>query len=257
VRRTFALERRERALELRRREKIGQAVEHGARDAVTRVELDQLREELILAVMIGRRAVAGDEGGRERVERQRALGVDGPRPELDRRDVPLTDGPQAHDESSSTLARARLIGRRNDGRIEESRALDRVLVGEVGADEQPPRPGHGRTVQPMGHQRVVPLEKLFESVVTVPERNQRSLEHRHHVGLGQGEDPRHQETGARHSVGGYLLARQVRLGDHAPRIGAQDMRRTPDHLPSYSNPSPARSSISINDNRKDTVLSAP
>src|SRR4029078_4544266 len=97
-------------LELVRREKIGQVVEYGARDTVARVELEQLCEELILAVMIGWRALAPHESRPERVERQRALGVDAPRAELDGRDVPLSDGPQAHHESLPAFARARLIG---------------------------------------------------------------------------------------------------------------------------------------------------
>src|SRR3954452_12701795 len=169
----------------------------------------------------------------------------------------LADGPQAHDEPSSTISDARLIGCRNDRGIEEGGALDRVLVGEVGSDEQPPGGGHDRPVQAIGHQRVVPLEELLESVVTAPEGDQRLLEHSDDFGLGEGEDPPHQEIGARRRVGADLLAGQVRLGNDPAGIAAQNVRRAPDHDWSYSSPSSASSSISMSDNKKDTVLSAP
>ena len=257
VGRTVSLQRLERALELGRGEPVREAVEHGARQIIAGVELGELREKWTLVVVVRRRALTCHEDGRQRVEGQRALGIDGPGAELDGRDVSLSDGPQAHHESSLPIARIGLIGGWNDGRVEQGGALDRILVGEVGADEEPPSPGHGGPAQAVGHERVVTLEQLFEPVVTVLEQSQRPLERFLHLGLGQGEDPLHQKAGARRGVGSDLLAGQVGLGDHAPRIGAQDMRGTPDHHPSYSNPSPARSSISISEIRKDTVLSAP
>src|SRR5205085_1305587 len=117
--------------------------------------LGELREKWTLVVVVRRRALTCHEDGRQRVEGQRALGIDGPGAELDGRDVSLSDGPQAHHESSSPIARIGLIGGWNDGRVEQGGALDRILVGEVGADEEPPSPGHGGPAQAVGHERVV------------------------------------------------------------------------------------------------------
>ena len=53
-----------------------------------------------------------------------AAPVDDPTPELDRRDVPLAYGPQAHDEPDVAGRDPVLIGIRNDRRVEQGRGLD-------------------------------------------------------------------------------------------------------------------------------------
>ena len=69
--------------------------------------------------------------------------VDDARAELDRGEVPFTDGPQAEDETQRPITEAGLVRGRDDRRVGERRGLDGILVREVGADEEPPFGGEG------------------------------------------------------------------------------------------------------------------
>ena len=82
----------------------------------------------------------------------------------------------------------------------------------------------------VGDQREVTLEQLLEPLVPLVESTQHLLQHRGHLRLREGEDPRHQQAGAGAGLaGGYLLSGQVRLGDDAARVVPQDVGGPPEH----------------------------
>ena len=123
-------------LELLEREPIRQRVEDGGGDLVVYVELTKFGVEDVL--LVDRSSVArGARMPTRRFHFDLAARVDDARAKLDRRDVPLADGPKTQDEALLAWSEALLVGRRHDRRIAERGGLDRVLVGEIGADEQP------------------------------------------------------------------------------------------------------------------------
>src|SRR5206468_9822749 len=97
------------SVEVIQREAFGERVEDGPGDVVAGPELDELRAERTLVVPRRRRAIARDQARTQRIKRDRRGSVDQARPKLDRRDVPFSDGPQAHDESVLAGAHARLV----------------------------------------------------------------------------------------------------------------------------------------------------
>ena len=239
-------------------ERVGQAAEDRLRERAAGAELDDLGGKLRFVVTRRRPAIAGHQRRSERIEGDVAGRVEHTGPELDRRDVPLPHGAQAHDEPPLAGPQTRLVGRRDDGRIEESGAFDGVFVGEVGADEQAARAGQDGVAREVRHQLEVALEEALEVPVTRAKLFERSLEHDGNVGLGEREDACQQQAGARRGrVVGDLLAGKIGFGDDAARIVAQHVRGSSDHVCAYSKPSPASSSISASDNRNAMVLSAP
>jgi hypothetical protein len=82
--------------------------------------------------------MTGDQETPGWIEGQRSGAIDEPRAEFDRRQMAFSDGTQGHDEATLASLEAGLVGRKHDRRIEEGGCLHRVLVGEVGADEQAP-----------------------------------------------------------------------------------------------------------------------
>jgi hypothetical protein len=123
-------------LELLERKPIRQRVEHGGGDPVVYIELTQFGVEDVL--LVDRSSVArGACLPTRRFHFDLAARVDDARAKLDRRDVPLADGPQAQDEALLARGEALLVGRRHDGRIGQRGGLDRVLLREIGADEEP------------------------------------------------------------------------------------------------------------------------
>src|SRR6185437_17006836 len=61
--------------------------------------------------------------------------------ELDTGQVPLADRAGAEYEPGLVSAEAALIGMGDHGRVAQRRALDRVFVGEVGAEQEAPGAG--------------------------------------------------------------------------------------------------------------------
>ena len=76
---------------------------------------------------------------RNGVEAHRAVGARHAGAESDGRDVSFPGGPQAEDEAHFVGAETGLVGRRDDAGIEESAGFERILVGEIRADEQAAR----------------------------------------------------------------------------------------------------------------------
>ena len=72
-------------------------------------------------------------GGGSRTSRSSS--VDHAGAQLDARDVPLADGAQRHEEAGRSGGEPALVGVRHHRRVEQRRALDRELLGEVGADQ--------------------------------------------------------------------------------------------------------------------------
>ena len=79
----------------------------------------------------------GHQDGPGIVEADLPAGADDAGAELDAGEVSLADGPQAHHEAGLPGRQAVLVGVEDDRRVAQRRRFDRVLVGEVGADEQP------------------------------------------------------------------------------------------------------------------------
>ena len=66
------------------------------------------------------------------------IGMDDSGSKRDGRNMPFASGAQAEHESQRASRQARLIGVRNDRRIEQRRGFQRVFGQEIGADQQPP-----------------------------------------------------------------------------------------------------------------------
>jgi hypothetical protein len=55
--------------------------------------------------------------------------------ELQAGDVPLPDSPDGKDEAQLVGGEAALVGVRHDGRVENGGRLDRILLGQKGAEQ--------------------------------------------------------------------------------------------------------------------------
>jgi hypothetical protein len=101
-----------------------------------------------------------------------------PRAELDRGDVTLADRSQAHHDPRVAGREVRLIRGKHDRRVSERSRLDRVFVGEVGADQLAPiacqrdrtRAGRTHPVEVCHHHSEAAIEHGVE--VAVPAREQ-------------------------------------------------------------------------------------
>ena len=213
----LALERAQSLIEVGEREPLRERIDDGPGDVVARVELDELRAKRSLVVPGRRRPIARDEARPERIEGHRRVAVEDARPKLDRRDVSLADGAQAHDESRLVRAEAGLIGRGHERRIEEGGPLHGVLVREVGADEEAPLSRHRHVGHAVGDQREMALEQLLEPPVPPGEAGDGLAQHAGHFILREREDARHEQAGARAGVREDLLARQVGFRDDPAR----------------------------------------
>ena len=86
--------------------------------------------------------------------------------------MPLTDRAQAQDEPEPARREARLVGMRDDGRVEQGGRLDRVLVGEPGTHEVAALVGQRGVVRyPVGDPLVVGPQYCREVAVPFVKRS--------------------------------------------------------------------------------------
>jgi hypothetical protein len=263
----------QRGLQLVGGELVAEPREHARRQLVERAELDQLGAEQRLGEVARRRALAADQVRPDRIERQRAVRIEQPGTKLDRGQMAFAHRAQAEHDAQAAARHAALLGRRHDRRVEQRRGLDRVLVGEVGPDQQAALvadPDVARHV--MRDQVELPLEDRSKAVMAAFEPAQGVGVERVDLSIGNREDARHQHVRARRAGEQDLLARDVRFGEHATSVGQEPVTGAFDRNGLHgqfacrvsatgstpgSRPSPASSNIFSSDVRKQIVLSAP
>ena len=126
----------ERDIQLGRGEAGRQDAPEKARVLVLMAKLGEFLLEKFAIVRNGP-GTAGVEEPAGRVEADLGLAADRAGPELDARQVAFADRPQAHDEPDFSGSTARLVGMRDDRRIEQGRGLERVLLSEIRSDQLP------------------------------------------------------------------------------------------------------------------------
>src|SRR5207248_58908 len=106
-------------------------------------------------------------------------------------DMPFAGGPQAEDESTRPGGQARLVGVPDHRGIEQGRRLQRVFLGEVGADQQAPALADrlvGQQVFPDLLEAV--QEELAGPLVPLAELPHHRLQQALDLTLGEGRDAR-------------------------------------------------------------------
>ncbi len=190
---TVNLEPAQRCLELFERELRPKPVHDARRQIVDGAELEQLRGEARLVEVAGRCAPTADQSGSRFVEPDAGVGIENAGAKLDRRQMSLAHGPQAHDEALRAARETALVRRRHDRRVEQCCGLDRVLVREVGADQQPTIGRHRRSVGDVHRQRLeLPLQHLAKMPMAPIELPHDRHVQRSYFGLWNRQDPRHQ-----------------------------------------------------------------
>ena len=98
--------------------------------------------------------------------------------------MPFADRPQAEDEALLPGTKTALVRGGDDGRIGERCRLDRILVREVGTDEEPLFRGQMvRILDQASHSLVVALQCAIEVGMPLGELGHRGRERRGHVDL--------------------------------------------------------------------------
>ena len=228
--------------------------------------------EARLVEVAGRRAPAADQIGPRLVDRDARVGIEHAGAKLDRRQMALAHGTQAHDEAHRAARKAALIRRRHDRWVEQRSGLDRVLVREVGPDQQAALGRHRGGIGDVRARRASNCRSsISENADGAPSNRCRICRvQRCHFALRNRQDPGHQQMRARLAGQQRLLARQVGLGEHAAGVGQEAMASTRDRgwtscrtrraivaVVVRSSSSPASSSILSSDSKKQIVLSAP
>ena len=121
---------------------------------------------------------------------------------------------------SEPFASTALIRRRHDRWIEQRRRLDRVFVREIGPDQQAALGRHRGGIRDVRRQRIeLPLEHLPKMPMTPVESLHDRRVQRCHFGLGNRQDPRHQQVSTRLARQQSFLAGKIGLGEHAAGVG--------------------------------------
>ena len=185
-------------LQVAHREARVEERQDGLGNWVVRLHLDELQD---VALLVVERVVHRSRGEREacrRVDGDAMLGVDRAGAELDRRDVPLAASAQAHDEADRAARHAVLVRVRDHRRVEERDRFERILVGEVGAEEQAALLARlGVLAEQRDRGRVVLPENPADVLVPLPVVGDERREHRRDLRVGErahavddGADPR-------------------------------------------------------------------
>ena len=113
----------------------------------------------------------------------------------------LADTTQAHDEPLFPGIEARLVGSRDERRVGEGGSFDRVLVSEVGADEEALfRRKFVGIVDLVCHNIEVGLKCAVEVFVSIVELLVRGCQRRSHLVLGHRQDPLDNELDPRLTI---------------------------------------------------------
>src|SRR5690349_10234179 len=110
-----------------------------------------------------RRSPAAYHVGADLVDRDGAVRIKRASAKFYRRQVPFPDRSQAHHETNRAAGKTLLVRRKHDRRVEQRRRLDRVLVSEIGADQQASRGGDSvATVDVARNGLELPFQNLSE-----------------------------------------------------------------------------------------------
>ena len=146
--------------------------------------------------------------------------------------VAFADGTHTHDEADGIGRHTRLVRCGDDRRVTERGRVDRVLVGEVRADQPSAfdrdRRGEQRR-KSCGNYRVVSVEYGVEIAVSIGEQLPRSGERVGDFDVRQGHDSLEHHFEARRSIGVRVVSGQEQFGDHATRVGYEAHRVLPSH----------------------------
>ena len=136
----------------------------------------------------------------------------------------FTDGPQAHHEASVARTQVALVRVGHDRGVAERRALDRVLLGEVGAD-QPASSGRqlGRVLDPVRDQLEVLIQGGAEIGVPARERGHDLGQRRRRLVVIELQHPLDDRAGPGLALDRTLLTRDEQLGQHSTRVGPQPL----------------------------------
>ncbi len=209
--------------ELVHREVILESLEDRFGDVVDHAEFLELMPEDFLVVRGGGDVLGRGDVARRRIDRDFSLAIDGARTKGDRGDVTLARGAEAQDETQRPGGKSGLVGMGNDGRIEQGGRLERVLVGEVGADEK-----LAFLREPLvGGQQAADEFEADKEVVHQPlmacfELGQDLGQHLDHLRFGQGQHAREDAQGA------LVAGRVERTEEDARGVGFKDDSRPGD-----------------------------
>src|SRR5579863_8388017 len=142
------------------------------------------------AAIAGAWAVVSGAGERSRLlDADRGSGADRAGPELDAGQMPLADRAQAHDEPELPGAAAGLVGMRHDRRVEQRRALQRVLLSEIRADQALPGGAHpALSAEPVRDEPEVALHGAVQVTIPPAEIGPRAGKRPAHLVLGHRQD---------------------------------------------------------------------
>jgi hypothetical protein len=217
----LVLEGAEGSVEFSGREPFREVIEHERSRLVVLAHLNQLAPEQFTLVEVGDHRTLDQDRPRV-VDGDRTSGADYTGPELDARDVPFADGPEAHDEAGVACRQAGLVGMEHHRRVEQRRRLDRVLMGEAGSDQQLPLGRDRRAASDaVGDDAEVLLEGVAEAAVASREPFQNLLDGRVDLAVRHAQDPL--EDGRRPGVPTrpVVLTGHEQAGQHTLRIGVQ------------------------------------
>ena len=164
-----------------------------------------------------------DDRGGDRVKCEVAVDADEAAAKLDRREVALAGGAQAHDEAQGA-GRHAVLGRvRDDRRIEQRRRLQAVLAHEVGADQQrlQRRRLHSRRHE-VSQLPIAVGEDGLDAGMLMAQAPHDVLQPGLDLERGQLENPLDDLAEA------AIAAGQERAQQHARVVGAQILARAPD-----------------------------
>jgi hypothetical protein len=207
-------------LQLQRGETLGKGVEHEGRALAALAQIGELAPEE-RPLVDGGTGATGHQHGARIVDADIRSGVDDAGPELDARQVSLSDGAQAENDPGLSEAELALVRVEHDRGVEQRRPLDGILVGEIGADQQAALLRQFDLVQPVGDEVEMSFEYCLELAVAAGEGDQRRLQRRRHFLVGQGQDPADHPSRPGVPVGEHLLPGDEEPGQHPARVGTE------------------------------------
>ena len=171
-------------------EQVPQPGQHLRGEPVAVAHFAQLPLEQGLVVEGVLQHPGGGDEGRDRVQPDLPVRADDPGTEGDGGQVPFADGAQAEDEAPGAGRDPGLVRVPDHGRVEQGRRFHRVLLGEVGADEQPARLRERVVDEQVAPQVLEPAqERLLQLVVPALEQLPHLGQAVGRLGVGEGKHP--------------------------------------------------------------------
>ncbi len=213
-------ERGDAPFEIGERKRLGEALENLPGDqgvGAQFVELCQKQRPVVDRAV----AATGHRVGRRGVEFDPAAGPHGSAAELDRGDVALPDGAQAHHEGQTAVRNWFGCGG-DHGRVAQGCRLVGVLLDEVGAEQQPPVAAHsGHPFRVRFRLAEALLPDLLEIAVPVGEATPGLLEKIGRVTVGEGQHPLGDGVDPCRRATERRRSGDERLRHHPGRVGSE------------------------------------